>query len=118
MAPFFNSAFRLIEQHHLLVHNILCNPDDLKQFRIKCNSSYDGHPLIESSHLWTADYVPCAEVRPGFVITLGYPDRLGVVSERAAPCVLYSEKNDKLIAFMDNGYGVINQYAGIVHYVL
>jgi len=97
-AAFFNHGFRQIEQHDILVNNVLCNSDDAVRFCQECtNRTGDG--IIDASftrfgsryHLWTADLVASPLVRPGFVMFLSDPDNIGVVCEHQAPCVFYDE---------------------------
>jgi len=124
-AAFFNNSYRQIEQHDLLVNNILCNSEDAKRFTKECISP-DRVPLFDACdtqfgtlyHLWTADLVASPIVRSGFVMILGAPDTIGAVSVRQEPAVVYDEKGKRFIAFMDNAYSVINRYAGVVNYAL
>lgn len=115
-AAFFNTAFCQVEHSDLMVKNILYNPEELELFKEK--SSLIDSILLGGrclGHLlWTSDMVPCSYVRPGFVIVLAEPNMIGVVAERMAPHVLYDKENDNLVAFIENGYGVINPYAGVV----
>ena len=120
---FFNAGFQQIEQLDLVVYHILHNPDDRDLFRRTCRFD-DGRLAIDFDrekkkyYLWTAELVPCHHVKPGLVVVLASPDTLGVVAVRCCPVVDYDETNKKLVAWMDNGYSVINKYSGVVTYRL
>lgn len=109
---YFNSLFRLIEQHDCLVHSIILSKpafEQLTQAGPDFIDVLDDKPLRRvKAHLWTADIYVSEFITDETVYVITQPDKLGVY-----PLQRHAYVKDGKVR-IHAGYSLINPYLCVV----
>lgn len=110
---FFNSLFRLIEQHDCLVHSVIVNKAEFEQIAVWGKDTVDiikpiaKNPRLKG-YLWTADLYESEFLPPGHTLVLSEPNTVGVMPVKQPAYVEEGEIKSQ------TGIALINPYLAIV----